>query len=117
MKLQTGSARRVIPAILRAHMLLAAVILLPACVVANTYSDEQRVIAISDVHGAYDSMVRTLSAAGVVDEELNWSAQETQLVITGDLLDRGDDSRKVMDLVMQLEEQAANDGGRVHLLL
>ena len=117
MKLQTGSARRVIPAILRAHMLLAAVILLPACVVANTYSDEQRVIAISDVHGAYDSMVRTLSAAGVVDEELNWSARETQLVITGDLLDRGDDSRKVMDLVMQLEEQAANDGGRVHLLL
>jgi hypothetical protein len=98
-------------------MLLAAVILLPACVVANTYSDEQRVIAISDVHGAYDSMVRTLSAAGVVDEELNWSARETQLVITGDLLDRGDDSRKVMDLVMQLEEQAANDGGRVHLLL
>ena len=32
-------------------------------------------------------------------------------------LDRGADSRRVMDLLMRLEQEAARAGGRVHLLL
>jgi hypothetical protein len=32
-------------------------------------------------------------------------------------MDRGADSRNIMDLVMQLEEQSVADGGMVHLLL
>ena len=35
----------------------------------------------------------------------------------GDLLDRGDDSRKVMDLLMRLQGEAAAAGGRVHVVL
>jgi len=77
----------------------------------------ERVIAISDVHGDYNAMVATLARAGVIDEANNWSAADSHLVITGDLLDRGPDSRKVMDLVMQLEPLAAAAGGQVHLLL
>ena len=49
-------------------------LLLPACVIANTYSNVERVVAISDVHGAYDSMVRTLSNAGVINDAMSWSA-------------------------------------------
>lgn len=82
-----------------------------------TWSDVPRIVAISDPHGAFEAMVKTLKNADVIDGDRNWSGGDTHLVITGDLLDRGADSRKVMDLVMQLEAQADTDGGMVHLLL
>jgi len=81
------------------------------------WSGVERVVAISDVHGAYDAMVGTLKNAGILDESLHWSAGSTHLVITGDLLDRGPDSRSVMDLLMGMEPEAATAGGEVHLLL
>jgi hypothetical protein len=81
------------------------------------FSNVSRVVALSDVHGAYDAMVRTLGNAGVIDDALSWDAGDTHLVIVGDLLDRGPDSRKVMDLVMRLEGEAVEQGGRVHQLL
>jgi hypothetical protein len=62
-------------------------------------------------------MLRTLQSAGVIDEQLEWAAGDTHLVIVGDMLDRGADSRKVMDMVMALEQQAPARGGTVHVLL
>lgn len=82
-----------------------------------TWNDVPRIVAISDPHGAYDAMVQTLEHADVIDAEGHWSGADSHLVITGDLMDRGADSRKIMDLVMQLEEQAPASGGMVHLLL
>lgn len=82
-----------------------------------TFSNVDRIVAVSDIHGAYDVLVTTFQAAGVIDDELNWNGAETHLVITGDLLDRGPDSRKVLDLIMRLERQAPKSGGRVHQLL
>ena len=76
-----------------------------------------RVIAFSDIHGAYDAMIKTFAKAGVIDEELTWAAGTNHLVVTGDLLDRGGDSRKVMDLIMRLEAEAEAAGGRVHQLI
>ena len=70
------------------------------------FTGVERVVAMSDPHGAYGAMVATLINAGVVDDAQNWSGGETHLVITGDLLDRGADSRKIMDLVMRLEAEA-----------
>jgi len=82
-----------------------------------SFEGVERVVAISDVHGDYDAMRATLSSAGVLDENLEWSGATTHLVITGDLLDRGPDSRPVMDLIMRLESEALAAGGRVHQLL
>lgn len=89
------------------------------CAQASVWNIDRpvRVVAISDVHGAYDGMLRTLRSASVIDAENAWIAGETHLVITGDMLDRGADSRKVMDLFMALEPQAEEDGGQVHVLL
>lgn len=81
------------------------------------FDDVDRVVAISDVHGAYHAMVRTLQQANVLGEDLSWSGGSTQLVIVGDLLDRGPDSRVAMDLLMRLEGEAAAGGGRVHVLV
>ncbi len=81
------------------------------------WSDVQRVVAISDPHGAYDALLGTLKNAAVIDDNRQWIGGQTHLVITGDLLDRGADSRKIMDLVMALESQAPESGGMVHLTL
>lgn len=81
------------------------------------WSGVDRVIAIGDVHGAYRELVRILTAAGVVDESLAWSAGSAHLVSVGDLLDRGPDSREVMDLMMRLQREAKDSGGNVHVLL
>ena len=81
------------------------------------FPDVERIVAIGDVHGAYDGLIATLQGAGVIDDKLAWSGGKTHLVFTGDLLDRGAKSRDVMDLVMRLEKEALRDGGRVHLVL
>lgn len=75
-----------------------------------------RVVAISDIHGAYGAMVEALQRAQVIDDELSWVARDAHLVIVGDTLDRGPDSRSAMDLLMQLEAEAAAVGGKVHVL-
>ncbi len=81
------------------------------------FDDVDRVVAMSDIHGAYDAMTATLVNAGVIDSEGRWSGGRTHFVITGDLLDRGPDSRRIMDFVMRLEAEAEAADGRVHLLL
>ena len=82
-----------------------------------TYSDVGRVVAISDIHGAFEPMVRTLQNASVINDANRWIAGDTHLVVVGDLLDRGPDSRAVMDFLMTLEREAATAGGRVHVLV
>lgn len=76
-----------------------------------------RVVAIADIHGAYDAMVETLQRASVIDAETAWSGGETHLVIVGDILDRGPKSRNAMDLLMRLEDEASEAGGRVQVVI
>ena len=81
------------------------------------FSGAERIVAVSDIHGAYDAMVATLQNAEVLDADLGWSGEATHLVIVGDILDRGPDSRDAMDLLMRLEREAEADGGMVHVLI
>ena len=81
------------------------------------YSGVERIVAVSDIHGAYDAMVATLQNAGVLDDGLGWSGGAAHLVIVGDILDRGAGSRAAMDLLMRLEGEADAAGGRVHVLI
>jgi hypothetical protein len=77
----------------------------------------RRVVAIGEVQGAYESLVKTLRAADLVDEELRWSGGDAILVQTGDLLDDGTRVREVMDLLMRLQGEAEAAGGQVIVLL
>lgn len=83
----------------------------------DTFLHVPRIVAVGDVHGGYDEFVAMLRAARVIDANDRWHAGPTHLVQTGDLLDRGAGSRRVMDLMMRLEGQARSAGGRVHALL
>jgi hypothetical protein len=77
----------------------------------------ERVVAIGDVHGAYDRFVAILRASGLVDSQQRWSGGRAVLVQTGDVVDRGDDSRRALDLLRRLEHEAERAGGRVVALL
>ncbi len=76
-----------------------------------------RVVAFADVHGSHAELAGLLRRAGVIDDADRWIGGRTQLVSLGDLLDRGADSRKVMDLLMRLQSEARAAGGRVHVVL
>ena len=102
-------------------LLLCLVSLTFASAVANArdwrVENAERVVAISDIHGAYEAMVTTLRNTGVIDEGLAWTGGATHLVIVGDILDRGPRSRDAMDLLMRLEGEAQAAGGYVHVLI
>ena len=92
---------------------------LPLAVSASNwqYSGVERIVAVSDIHGAYEPLVATLRNAGVVNADLGWTGGATHLVIVGDILDRGPDSRDAMDLLIRLEAEAEAAGGMVHVLI
>jgi hypothetical protein len=83
----------------------------------STWAGVEQIVAIGDVHGDMGQFVKALKAAEVINDEENWTAGKTHLVQTGDILDRGPESRKAMDLLRKLEQQAAEAGGMVHPLL
>ena len=75
------------------------------------------VVAIADVHGDFDDFIAILRRTGLTDQQNHWTAGKTTFVQTGDLLDRGPKPREVMDLMMALEKEAGQAGGRVVDLL
>jgi len=77
----------------------------------------ERIVAIGDVHGAYDRFVDILKAAGLVNDTLHWSGGRAHFVQTGDVVDRGPDSRQALDLLRRLEAEAPRAGGAVHALI
>jgi len=99
--------------------ILAAMAWLPSYAAQETYrhANVERVVAIGDSHGAYKEFTGLLRQTGLVDGSLAWSGGETHLVSLGDFLDRGADSRKIMDLLMGLQAQAAAAGGKVHVVV
>ncbi len=81
------------------------------------FTGVDRVVAFADVHGAYTELVTLLRETGIVDAQDRWSAGRTHVVSLGDLLDRGADSRRVLDLLMRLQSEATAAGGQLHVVL
>jgi hypothetical protein len=77
----------------------------------------ESVVAIADVHNAFDDFVAILQRTGLIDKQNHWTGGKTTFVQVGDLLDRGPKPREVMDLMMALEKEAVQPGGRVVGLL
>ena len=76
-----------------------------------------RVIALGDVHGSFDKMVILLKGTKLVNDELAWTGGNQHLVFCGDLTDRGENDRGVLDLARRLQSEAERAGGRVHVVL
>lgn len=71
------------------------------------------VVAIGDVHSDPPAALAALRLAGVVDASGAWTGGNTWLVQTGDLFDRGPDSKGTLALFQRLEGEAAAAGGRL----
>lgn len=76
-----------------------------------------RVVAIGDLHGDLEATHRALELAGAIDGQGRWIGGELVIVQTGDILDRGDEDREVLELFDQLVAEAPKTGGRVVSLL
>lgn len=104
---------------------LIALVLSCAAAAALTVADEaksscefdgvERVVAVGDVHGAYDRYLEILRVANIIDAGGRWVGGRTHFVQLGDIVDRGDDSRKALDFLKRLERDAP--AGQVHILL
>lgn len=97
--------------------LLLALCTLAVTSAQDTWKGVERIVAVGDVHGGYTAFIDVLRAAALIDEKGTWTGGKTHLVQIGDVVDRGPDSRKVMELLMALEKQAPKTGGYVHCLI
>ena len=72
-----------------------------------------RVVAIGDLHGDFQAFFSILRHTHLIDVNLNWTGGDAYLVTLGDICGRGDHSRAIIDLLLTIEEQAAQTQGRV----
>jgi hypothetical protein len=72
---------------------------------------------VADTHGEFEILVDMLRAHRIVNARLGWSFGAGQLVVLGDVLDRGANQIEILWLLYELEAQARRAGGAVHLLL
>ncbi|KAG8705647.1 hypothetical protein FRC09_002830 [Ceratobasidium sp. 395] len=73
----------------------------------------RRIVAVGDLHGDLVNMKKVLTMAGVINDTGDWSGKVDFFVQTGDIVDRGDDTLKMYELMDKLREQALHAGGQV----
>lgn len=73
-------------------------------------------VAIGDLHGDLDATRRALRLAGAIDKDDRWIGEKLVVVQTGDVIDRGDEDREVLDLLAKVRKAAHAAGGDLILL-
>lgn len=76
----------------------------------------ERVVAVGDIHGDYEAFIAILQDHKLLDDRESWVGGATHLVQLGDVMDRGDEARRIFVLLARLEKEAAAAGGMVHFL-
>lgn len=84
---------------------------------ATTFSTDEKIAVLSDIHGQFDLAIEILKNNNIIDQELNWSYGKGHFVIVGDIFDRGPKVNEMLWLIYKLEQQAKDKGGYVHFLL
>ncbi|KAI9293527.1 Metallo-dependent phosphatase [Neoconidiobolus thromboides FSU 785] len=75
-------------------------------------STNYRVVAVGDIHGDYENMLKVLKMTNVIDDENQWiGGNSTTLIQTGDVTDRGPNAKKIYDYFMELRQDAFSKGG------
>ncbi|MDR1762635.1 MAG: metallophosphoesterase [Dysgonamonadaceae bacterium] len=73
-------------------------------------------VVISDPHAKWAPFVSILKSSGVIDDNLNWAFRNNELMIIGDILDRGDDATTIFWFVYKLQQEARDAGGEVYFV-
>ncbi|MDX2233404.1 MAG: metallophosphoesterase [Hyphomonadaceae bacterium] len=82
-----------------------------------SWDNVERVVTMGDLHGDYPKFVAMAQSAGLIDNRGDWIGGRTHFVQLGDIPDRGDETRKILDHLMRLEPQAKAAGGHIHALI
>ena len=101
------------------NLYLVATLLLAFSSFAATHfpKSASSLLAIGDVHGDSEDFSAILQRVQLIDEQRHWTGGNATFVQLGDLIDRGPNSREVLDLMLSLDEQSAKAGGHVVALL
>ena len=81
------------------------------------YNGDFKIGAVSDIHGQYDTFIELLKNNGVIDSQEKWSFGNGHFVVAGDMFDRGPQVTEVLWFLYDLEKQAEEKGGKLHVLL
>ena len=85
----------------------------------------KRIVAIGDIHGDFQILLKVLKKLGIINKENQWIAGNTYLVQLGDVVDgrarigdwRGDNEKLIIEFLLQLDQKARAHHGRVITLL
>lgn len=84
----------------------------------STYSaTPSKFLAFSDFDGHIEGFTMLLQGEGIIDDNFNWIYGDGDLIISGDLFDRGFHITECMWLLYKLESEAEAQGGKLHLII
>jgi hypothetical protein len=75
------------------------------------------ILIVSDIEGNFESFIKILIKATVINKYFKWTFGKGHLVILGDCFDRGQEVIECLWLIYSLEEQARAANGHVHFIL
>jgi hypothetical protein len=78
---------------------------------------EKSAYVLGDVHGQYEKVVRLLIGTRLLNQDLTWNAGRSQVWFIGDFFDRGPGGVDIINLIIDLQQQAHRAGGEVGALL
>jgi len=76
-----------------------------------------KTFVMSDPHGKLDCVIDLLQGNQVIDNDLHWAYGYNRLVVIGDIADRGKDVTAIYWFFYKLQQEAADQGGSVVMLL
>ncbi|WP_099291965.1 metallophosphoesterase [Butyricimonas sp. Marseille-P3923] len=78
---------------------------------------KEKTLIISDPHGDLESFISVLRNNGVIGKDYNWKFGKNQVIIIGDVFDRGKDVLPIFWLIYKLEQEAREAGGVMTFML
>jgi hypothetical protein len=84
---------------------------------AVIYQDNEDVFAISDLEGGLKTFKDFLITHKVINKTLDWTFGKGHLVLVGDMVDRGSSVTQLLWFIYKLEQDAEQQGGKVHFII
>jgi len=98
----------------RSCLAAALALAMPA---AGMSSTANRIVAVGDLHGDFSAWRDIVRAAQLMDEKGHWIGGEAVLIQTGDAVDRGAGSLRIIQDLMRLQGEAPQARGQVIALV
>jgi len=74
-------------------------------------------LIISDIEGNFKGFKSILLGNKIIDSNFHWTFGKNHLVLVGDFFDRGINVSECLWLIYKLEQEAEQQGGKVHFIL